>query len=359
MWNIKVIFKILLNIFLRNRGRKISISTLGYNFNRYPKNKKILFIENVFSLKNIYTNIDKSKYHVIKLIDTKIPYNLFIEISNYKNIVVAEEFFDLIPLKTTHNIICVWHGFYGMKNFSGLWYLNYIPPFNKIIVDYNDTELVEKVFKMPKDDIKILGNQLYYKLSKGNNQKNINKIRDKLGIDKTKKKIYFISFSFEEKPKFCANIFFNLKKLSKSLNSDELILYNFHPSLYHYKRIHNVYSDNNIKHVDNKTCSTEELSLICSVLITDYSSTITEAIILNKPILFLIENTLAYDRGFIRKTINFPAKIISTKNPYKIISSIRNSLIEPPNKFYIDDKNKILITKSNKKIVEYLTKGIK
>ena len=358
---IRMIIKYILKKINSDYKKNISNDVYNLKFNNInPKiYNKLLFVDYYFSCKKIYESIDKKYYDVINLNNFKYPFNdeyVLSKILNYKNIIVAEEIFELVKYKNNHNIICIWHGeSLVFKNACALFIKNYIPPFNKVIVGNRDIELSKKMFKLNENDILCFGDVHLEEISKNNVSISKEEIYKKYGISKKVNKIYYIAFSFEEKPFYVANIFYDFKKIEKFLDDNEVIIYNIHPNIIRDKPNDEYYSSSKIIYVKNlDRC---ELLPYINLFVTDYSSCISEAILLNKPCLVLIENYINYDRGFIYKKKEFPLNLLISKNPKKIVKSFRRISNENPNYNHLYEN--LVFKNAKKNITKYLLKILK
>lgn len=114
------------------------------------------------------------------------------------------------------------------------------------------------------------------------------------------KKIYLFAPTFREKNKkrIVYNTKINWDALSKSLNEDEIFVIRRHPIM-KYKLINKEY--NNIKDLSNE--STLALTAASAALITDYSSVMYDACLLDVPMVFYCPDYKEYNRGFY---LDFP-----------------------------------------------------
>lgn len=113
-------------------------------------------------------------------------------------------------------------------------------------------------------------------------------------------------------------------KLSGELLPNEVFVIRRHPVM-KYALINNTY--NNI--IDLSDESTLELTAASSVIITDYSSVIYDACLLDIPTVFYCPDYKEYDRGFY---LNFPedlpGEMVSSSD--ELLSAIRNAKENPP-----------------------------
>ena len=164
--------------------------------------------------------------------------------------------------------------------------------------------------------------------------------------------MYLFNLSFVEKPFFGVNKFYKFKNFENKLNDDEIIIYNFHPSIYFFNKKHEEYSSKKIFHINNIDNTT--LIKYADVVITDYSSSVSEAMLLNKPIMFLMENFLTYDRGFIIDKKEFPSIIIESSNISEILNKIRQTNSPNRNVYYTKYRNNIVYKNSLTNIKSFL-----
>lgn len=193
------------------------------------------------------------------------------------------------------------------------------------------------------------------------------KLFDKEYIEKTKekikekynffngKKIYLYTPTFREKNnqyiKFDTKIDF--KKLSDSLNDDEVFVVKRHPVM------KEPYFENNEfeKIYDLTNESVLDLMIVADTVVTDYSSVIFEAVLLGKKILFYCPDFEEYDRSFyISYPDELPGNVV--KESSELLQEIRNSQIDSKTETF---KNKELFScdghsaeKTAKLIIEFL-----
>lgn len=112
-------------------------------------------------------------------------------------------------------------------------------------------------------------------------------------------------------------------KLSESLEKDEVFIIRRHPVM-KYSLTDKKYG--NI--IDLSDESTLELTAASSVIITDYSSVIYDACLLDVPCLFYCPDVSNYERGFY---LNFPDDLPGEMitDPSKLISSVRKAATSP------------------------------
>ena len=120
----------------------------------------------------------------------------------------------------------------------------------------------------------------------------------------TNKKIYLFAPTFRNENGIYVNKFnLNWDNVDKILSDNELIVVSLHPHIKNQIRYIPLSVITNIPRSNNKIFiiddfSTFELSTICDLFITDYSSAIFEAILLNKDVALFAEDIDKYNRGF-------------------------------------------------------------
>ena len=135
------------------------------------------------------------------------------------------------------------------------------------------------------------------------------------------KRIYLYAPTFREKDgkRIDYNPRIDWDALSKELNDDEIIVIHRHPVM-KYDLINKEY--NNI--IDLSQESTLALTAASDVLITDYSSVIYDACLLNVPTVFYCPDYREYERGFYLKfPDDLPGEMIS--EPEKLLGAIRRA----------------------------------
>lgn len=140
------------------------------------------------------------------------------------------------------------------------------------------------------------------------------------------KKIYLFCPTFRERDgeRIIYETGIDWQKLSDALNVDEVFIIRRHPIM-DYPLADKEYS--NI--IDLSSDSTLALTAACSVLITDFSSVIYDACLLNVPTVFYCPDIKEYERGFY---LDFPDELPgeTVTEPEKLLESIRNAKENPP-----------------------------
>ncbi len=135
------------------------------------------------------------------------------------------------------------------------------------------------------------------------------------------KRIYLFAPTFREKDgvKVDYDPAVDWDKLSKSLADDEVFVIRRHPVM-KYDLINKEY--NNIKDLSQE--STLALTAASAVLITDYSSVMYDACLLDVPTVFYCPDYKEYTRGFY---LNFPDDLPGemVSDPEKLLTAIRNA----------------------------------
>ena len=293
---------------------------------------KILFVESDFqNLYSIYKLIDK-KYCDYILLKNNKDFNNIKKIFDYKIVVVNSELRFLDKISKKHQIVvCVWHalgafkkvGKYNSKVFRNLYERKYYESFfdflivsgSEIVNLYSDAFNMEKKFVLPlglPQTDKYFDNDFIKKckkdfLSKFNFLKN--------------KKIYGFFPTFQEK-KWGIYWNINFKKIANLLNDDEVIVFKLHPTV--------SIDKSDFYEVENKIIDLSHVKNLISLcefeaIITDYSSTMFEAMFFNINLVFLRNRQVELERDLWVKYENLPGIIIDSsskeykKNPEKII----------------------------------------
>ncbi len=155
------------------------------------------------------------------------------------------------------------------------------------------------------------------------------------------KKIYFYCPTFRENNKMTSFSSFNIYRLSKKLNSNEIFIYKLHPAIINI--INDAAGKNNAKEITNLKETNHniinmshkdiiELLIISDVIITDYSSAFMERLLLNKPVVFAADDIDKYERGFfIDYRKDLPGEIVESGKAEDILKALRNASIDHPN----------------------------
>lgn len=114
------------------------------------------------------------------------------------------------------------------------------------------------------------------------------------------------------------------QKLSGELSEDEIFVIRRHPHM-NYDLIKGEYD--NI--IDLSDASTLDLTAACDVMITDYSSVVYDACLLDVPTVFYCPDYKEYERGFYLKfPDDLPGELITESE--KLLSAIRQTKENPP-----------------------------
>ena len=181
------------------------------------------------------------------------------------------------------------------------------------------------------------------------------------------KKIYFYCPTFREvnnKDQFICN--FDLTKLSRALNDNEIFIYKLHPRILMKLENKDTSKITNMHEVNNNILDFSEynildLIIISDVIMTDYSSAFMEGLLLNKPIVFAASDIDDYERGFfIDYRKDLPGEIVESNEPEDILKALRNATIEHPN-YQIFKENHIgsCDGKSSERIANFIKDVIK
>ncbi len=139
------------------------------------------------------------------------------------------------------------------------------------------------------------------------------------------KKIYLYCPTFREKNgkriKFDSMI--DWEKLNSELGDDEIFIIRRHPVMKY-----NLADKKYPKIIDLTDESTLELTTVSSAIITDYSSVIYDACLLDVPSVFYCPDYKDYERGFYLKfPDDLPGEMIT--EPEKLLCTIRNTVASP------------------------------
>lgn len=186
-------------------------------------------------------------------------------------------------------------------------------------------------------------------------EKNINKkireIKNYLGLDGKKVILYAPTFrnnwSLEPFDVDC-------EKLINNFTDEYILLIRMHPNVKNYEK-HFKFNDRIID-VTNYP-DTQELLLITNYLITDYSSTMFDISIINKPVFLYASDIEEYKKSRGLKKMYYELPFTFSKNTDELINNIKNydekkykkNLPKLKELYYTFDKGQ-----SSKKIIEYL-----
>lgn len=148
------------------------------------------------------------------------------------------------------------------------------------------------------------------------------------------------------------------EKLEEKTGTNWKILIKLHPNI----------SNNSKKYINSKDCidassypDIQELICACDLLITDYSSTMFETMIANKPVIIYANDIDSYadERGFYFKFDELPFPL--TRNNKELLNYIENNNIKDIPNNYIEFNKKIGLKETgqaSKKVVEEILKEV-
>lgn len=307
---------------------------------------KIIFIDIIFrNLNDLHKLIPNSDYIFINT--DILPIDTLKKILNYRIVVVnAEASFLNLLSKNQQYAVSISHGLGFFKKFAK--YSSYVD--NKLKNNYNTnidylivpSEKCRKIYadslNIPKSKTIALGVPQAEKLLNTKEIKRQNKIFLKDYPSLKNKKIYGFYPTFNDyEARTVWNIDFD--RLASLLNKDEIILYKLHPICItngmrtNFKEIKNKIM--NFSHIDN-------LNVRCpfNAIVTDYSSSIFEFLLLNKKMVFFKNELPTGMRETYIKYEDLPGKIIYDNEPNKeekIINALRTKYTDK--KKYLEFKN--------------------
>lgn len=307
-------------ILASNRGKVLKENLLWIN--------EQLKEENDFIVKTYLTDKTGFKYNI----------KLIISMANAKYTII-DDFFPLVyPLKIRKGakLIQVWHALGAFKKVGFSRFGKEGGPSPKSITHKNYTDVVvssenivdnyAEAFQIAREKIHPLGvarTDFFFDSAK--KEQAINKIYDMYPILKNKKVILFAP-TFRgngKKSAYYPDNYFNINKIYENLDENEVLIIKNHPFIKKQMEISEKYAN---KVIDLTNYSEiNELLLITDILITDYSSTIFEYALLDKPIIYYVPDLEEYKktRDFY---YNFEEYIFGEicKTQDELIKSLRN-----------------------------------
>lgn len=346
------------------KNNKYIIKKLENEINNYKeRNYSILKeIKEFVSKYNLHTNkiiffdtdIEISKYIInyfpnSKIIKGDFHFNILnnnindiIDILTAKIIVTSSESSIFNYLFEDQILINIWHASGAFKRFG-----KHSKSYNNTKVNKNHYVITssEKIipfyaeaFELPKDNIIPLGqirtdiffNKIYLEELKKNFFNKYPNLRNK--------KIYLYVPTFREKNNNIISFFnFDLFKLSRLMNKDEVFLYKLHPAVINIIDSNNTNTITNLKEINNNILdmSNEDimsLLVVSDVILTDYSSAFMEGLLLNKPCVFTSNDIDEYERGFyINYRKDLPGEIVESNKAKTLLTSLRKASINHKN----------------------------
>lgn len=150
---------------------------------------------------------------------------------------------------------------------------------------YYDVEVFSRAFKIPKERFRVIGLPRNDELVHGNNENNRARIREKLGIPKTKKVILYAPTFREYDKDSIGNckltVPFNLDKWKEKLENQYVLLFRAH---YEVVKVLGIKDDTFIRNVSSYD-NLNDLMIVSDLLISDYSSIFFDYSIQDKPML--------------------------------------------------------------------------
>lgn len=317
------------------------------NFTSIEENKIVLASNRGTILKEnllwINEKLKQEKKYEIKILLTDklsfaYSFNFIKNIANAKYTII-DDFFPLVyPLKIRKGakLIQVWHALGAFKRvgFSRLGKVG--GPSPKSITHKNYTDVVvssesivdnyAEAFQIAREKIHPLGvARTDFFFDNAKKEQAINKIYNMYPILKNKRVILFAP-TFRgngKKSAYYPEKYFNINKIYENLDENEVLIIKNHPFIKKQMEISEKYAN---KVIDLTNYSEiNELLLITDILITDYSSTIFEYALLDKPIIYYVPDLEEYKktRDFY---YNFEEYIFGEicKTQDELIQSLRN-----------------------------------
>lgn len=163
------------------------------------------------------------------------------------------------------------------------------------------------------------------------------------------KKVYLIAPTWRGTPfkAETANYYLpvNIEKLKSNLSEDEVIIFKNHQLVNKSKNTNITNSVFDEKFLNGQDCSMSELLINSDVVVTDYSSLLFDALILNKPILMWATDILAYNQeiGFYDNYLDYvPGEVYTEGDPAELLNCIRRAPSFTQSKKYLGLKYKFV-----------------
>jgi CDP-glycerol glycerophosphotransferase (TagB/SpsB family) len=230
--------------------------------------------------------------------------------ARYKVIVTDDynRYLRVFPLRPEQRVIQIWHACGAFKKFgkdgsniAGKLETSTHMQYNLVSVSANNIRnIYAKAFQIDVDKVAALGcprTDIFF------DEKEVQRRKDEIYTKYPQLKDKFMILyapTFRDKGKDKDRMTFkpklDFKKLSANLKENQIFVVAPHPLMKNHippKGLKNV--------IQIQDISTNDLMLISSMLITDYSSVIFEYALLHKPILFYCYDLLEYNRGFYLK----------------------------------------------------------
>lgn len=226
---------------------------------------------------------------------------------------------------TNRPIIQLWHGLGAIKKVSPFPF-----PLRPVLGICSSKEVVDvysTLYNVPNFLVKPLGSIVTDELL---DSTRLSKAKNDIYVDMPQlkgKKIYLWCPTFRGS----ANDLYikdtiEFKKLSESLNDDEVFIFKLHPAARNLDDFS--ISDAEYNNIINATdYDLFKLLSVADVLMTDYSSTLHYAMLLGIPVCFLITDYLAYaaNPGLLIDLEDFPGPICESTQPENVIRTIRSA----------------------------------
>ena len=296
----------------------------------------------------------------------KLSIDSFRKLASSKFIFLNDNFFPLAFMKFSPENVLVqlWHAPGASKKFGGSVDIKSREILGKISenTDYlivtsdNIKEYYSEAFQMPTNKIKSLGlprMDYYFE------NRDVDKLKENLLAKHnvpTDKKIILYAPTFRDEEKY-NNVFnyLNLEEFNRVLGDEYVLALRLHP------KIKDFYKDDISaigQYIDVSSYESEqELILISDMLITDYSSIMTEYVALNKPVVFFtydLDSYLSNERGFyydFKETV--PGPIVFTSS--ELIDVIKNNKFDKSKiSEFLKTQFNVIDGNSSKRIVDFL-----
>lgn len=147
------------------------------------------------------------------------------------------------------------------------------------------------------------------------------------------KKVYLYVPTYKEEP-FRSETGFDLKIMSSLLAEDEVLIYKQHPAVI--REVKKGRAVSNFFPMHNIICMDDEdvlkLTMLCDVIMTDYSSAFFEAMLMDKPCVFCATDVDSYEKGYyLDYRRDLPGTVIESGKAEDVIHALRTASINHPN----------------------------
>lgn len=324
--------------FLNKKIYKYSTYITDYYYNNLSTPKGVFCVDwnTMPELKNtIYDNIDGRKYYFQTGSGKNIDFKTYYIVKTSHLIITSSETQWLKNIHNGQKRMFINHACGAFKRTGKFMDKNYEHKYGNydylITSSKHITGIVSEAFETKFENIYPLGIPRTDRCFNAEYKKNTQDKFYTFYPNAIGKKIYIFAPTFRKNMSIYTNFFkLNFEEIS-SILKNEIILISLHPHVRSeikkigIKNVTNILFDQNNILLANENFSTFDLTVVADTIITDYSSVIFEAILMNKKVGFYSEDYEDYSRGFYFDYLHEgPSPVLTDTDSHIFIDYIRN-----------------------------------